>query len=153
MRGAVAVGALALLITACSPDDAPPPALSSPFPDDPAACDALTAQGWLDDYIQEGDTLAMRCMLAIRDVEPDSFILRYLLYRIEGIEPEGLDEIVRASERLDLAARIANIHGMHDFLGEIPFRRGCRAFDATDRELLSRTSPQDEVQGCGRWGL
>lgn len=146
-------GVVTLLLAACSAEDPPVRDLSSPYPSDPQVCDEKRADGRLAERMHAGDTEAMRCFLAIRDVEPDSFNLRYLMYRLEGVEPEGLDELVRGHHRLRLAARIANIHGMNDFLGEIPFRRGCRAFDSTDRELLSRTPPQDEVQGCGRWGL
>jgi len=145
--------AVTLVLAACGAEDPPVRELSSPYPSDPQVCDEKRADGLLYQRINEGDTEAMRCFLAIRDVEPDSFNLRYLMYRLEGVEPEGLDELVRGHDRLRLAARIANIHGMNDFLGEIPFRGGCTGFDATDRELLSRTPPQDEVTGCRRWGL
>lgn len=145
--------AAGLALAACSAEDPPVRELSSPYPSDPQVCDEKRADGLLYQRINEGDTEAMRCFLAIRDVETDSFELRYLMYRLEGVEPEGLDELVRGHDRLRLAARIANIHGIHDALEEIPFRGGCRAFDAPARELLSRTPPQDEVAGCRRWGL
>jgi hypothetical protein len=145
--------AAVLVLAACGADDPPVRELSSPYPSDPQVCDEKRADGRLVERMHAGDTEAMRCFLAIRDVEPDSFNLRYLMYRLEGVEPEGLDELVRGQDRLRLAARIANIHGRYDTLEDIPFRGGCTGFDAPARELLSRTPPQDEVTGCRRWGL
>jgi hypothetical protein len=145
--------AAGLALAACSAEDPPVRDLSSPYPSDPQVCDEKRADGPLYELIYAGDTEAMRCFLAFRDAEPDSFNLRYLMYRLEGVEPEGLDELVRGHDRLRPAARIANIHGRHDTLEDIPFRGGCTGFDAPARELLSRTPPQDEVKGCRRWGL
>ncbi len=67
-------------------------------------------RGEISDRMEAGDPDVMRCFLSIRDLEPDSFNLRYRIYRIEGVEPEGLDELVRGRSRQDLAARPANLH-------------------------------------------
>jgi len=148
----------ALALAACgAPGDAvtptPPDQRTSPYAPDGEYCNDDMARGEIDDLIQAGDTAAMRCFLSLRDVEPDAFNLRYLIYRIEGVEPEGLDEIVRSHGRLELGARLSGVHGMHPSLEPFGFEGGCRRYDAVARELLSRTPPQDEVKGCRRWGL
>ncbi|MGJ3231983.1 MAG: hypothetical protein ACFE0P_09305 [Oceanicaulis sp.] len=131
----------------------PPDERTSPYAPDGERCNDELARGEIDDLIQAGDTSAMRCFLSLRDVEPDSFNLRYLIYRIEGVEPEGLDDLVRERDRLELGARLSNLHAMHPSLEPFEFRGGCKRYDAVARELLSRTPPQDEVKGCRRWGL
>jgi hypothetical protein len=153
-----AVIASGVMLAACgAPGDAvtptPPEARTSPYAPDGEACNDDMARGEVGERIDAGDPDAMRCFLSLRDVEPDSFNLRYLIYRIEGVEPEGLDEIVRTQDRLRLGARLSGIHAMHPSLEPFDFVGGCRAYDPVARELLSRTPPQTEVRGCGRWGL
>jgi hypothetical protein len=155
VMAAMAVG----LIVACGPVDThtvtPADERSSPFTDDFAAClDGLTGEDWFEGE-QAGDPALIRCVLTSQDQAPISFNHRYLLYRIEGVEPEGLDAIVRGHGRVELAARIVNLHERYDYLGPVEFQSatGCRMFDATARELLSRTPPPPEPSGCERWGL
>ena len=147
------------LTAACGPFDThtatEPSERSSPFTDDlPAYLDGVTGDDWFEGE-QVGDTTMIRCRLTSQDLEPISFNHRYLLYRIEGIEPEGLDAIVRGHSRVELASRIVNLHERYEYLDAVEFApmSGCRMFDAMARDLLSRTPPPPEPTGCERWGL
>ncbi len=147
------------LIAACGPFDAhtatPPSERSSPFTDDfPACLDGVTGDDWFEGRYN-GDPAMIRCRLTSQDLEPISFNHRYLLYRIEGVEPEGLDAIVRGHSRVELASRIVNLHERYEYLDTVAFApmSGCRMFDAMARDLLSRTPPPPEPTGCERWGL
>ena len=133
----------------------PPEARTSPYAPDGEACNDNMARGEVGERIDSGDPDAMRCFLSLRDLEPDSFNLRYRIYRIEGVEPQGLDEIVRGHDRLELASRLLAVHQMSPELDVIERHRqtACRMFDPVMRELLSRTPPQDENRNCRRWGL
>lgn len=101
--------------------------------------------------IEAGDTHAIRCMLVIQEGSrpDDSFRLRYFLYRLEGVEPEGLDEIVRDMDRRSLAAKLGNEHMFTGFLEPFGFdRRGCPLYDPVARELLLRARPPEEDDPC-----
>lgn len=155
VMAAIAVGWTA----ACGPFDThtatAPSARSSPFTGDMQAClDGVTGDDWFEGRYA-GDPAMIRCRLTSQDAEPVSFNNRYLLYRIEGVEPEGLDAIVRRHSRSELAARIVNLHERYDYLDAVQFSpfSGCRMFDAAARDLLSRTPPPPEPTGCERWGL
>lgn len=101
--------------------------------------------------IEAGDTHVIRCMLVIQEGSrpDDSFRLRYFLYRLEGVEPEGLDEIVRDMDRRSLAAKLGNEHMFTGFLEPFGFdRRGCPSYDPVARELLLRARPPEEDDPC-----
>ncbi|MEQ8403716.1 MAG: hypothetical protein RKE49_01370 [Oceanicaulis sp.] len=151
--------ALALLLSGCGPPDGgfeptPPDQRSSPYAEDGARCQDRYARGELMEREDAADPAALRCLLSIRDLEPDAFNLRYRLYRIEGVEPEGLDALVRSRTRRELAADLANLHGRYPELAPADFHpmSGCRMYDSVARELLQRTpAPQDGFE-CSRWG-
>jgi hypothetical protein len=126
---------------------------SSPYAEDGARCQDRYAFGELMEREDAADPAALRCLLSIRDREPDSFDLRYRLYRIEGVEPEGLDALVRDRTRESLSLKLANVHNLYPELETVEFARGsaCRAFDPVARELLSRAQPEGRMQ-CPRWG-
>lgn len=158
IRSAVsALGGLAL--AACGPSDGgfeptPPEQRGSPYAPDGERCTEGLKQGELTDRMDSGDPDALRCFLSIRDVEPDSFNLRYRIYRIEGVEPEGLDALVRSRTREELSIDLANLHNGSTELDPVEFAPGsaCRMFDPVARELLSRIDNPEETTRCRRWG-
>lgn len=111
------------------------------------------ARSEVGERIEAGDPDAMRCFLSLRDVEPNSFSLRYRMYRIEGVEPEGLDQIVRSHDRLELATRIAVVHGLADELEEIKFHpMSCRPAACSTRWLGSFWRAHLRSLKCGAAG-
>jgi hypothetical protein len=148
----------AVILAACGPPDGgfeptPPDQRSSPYAEDGARCQDRYARGELMKREDAADPAALRCLLSIRDLEPDSFNLRYRLYRIEGVEPEGLDELVRNHTREALSIRLENAHLLYPELAGVESAPGsaCRMFDPVARELLSRAQPDGRMQ-CPRWG-
>lgn len=146
------------VLAACGPSDGgfeptPPDQRTSPYAEDRARCQDRYAPGELMEREEAADPAALRCLLSLRDREPDSFDLRYRLYRIEGVEPEGLDALVRDRTRENLSLKLANVHNLYPELETVEFAResACRAFDPVARELLSRAQPEGRMQ-CPRWG-
>jgi len=149
---------LALILTACGPSNGgftptPPDERRSPYAEDGARCQDRFARGELMAREDAADPAALRCLLSIRDQEPDSFNLRYRLYRIEGVEPEGLDELARSRKREELVARLANLHDRYPELEPVGFAPGsaCYTFDPVARELLSRTDIPEDGLKCRKW--
>ena len=149
---------LALILAACGPsgdgyEPTPPDERSSPYAEDGARCQDRYARGELMKRENAADPAAFRCLLSIRDREPYAFHIRYRLYRVEGVEPEGLDDLVRDQSREDLSLRLANVHNLYPELAPVEFAPGsaCRMFDPVARELLSRAEPEDRME-CRRWG-
>jgi len=95
----------------------PPEQRRSPYAPDGVRCTEGLEQGELIDRMDAGDPDALRCFLSIRDVEPDSFNLRYRIYRIEGVEPEGLDALVRSRTREELSIDLTTLHNRSTELG------------------------------------
>jgi hypothetical protein len=102
-----------------------------------------------------GDPLAIRCLISAgRDEgrEPDFFAF-YSLYRIEGVEPEGLNEMVSAKPRDELASLLRIIHGMYDYLEPFEFAWNnwfdyCTQYDEVATELLRRAKPPEKTNAC-----
>lgn len=145
-------------LAACGPSDGgfeptPPGQRTSPHAPEGMWCTKGMERGEISDRMEAGDPDAMRCFLSIRDLEPYSFNLRYRIYRIEGVEPEGLDELVRGRSREELSIDLANLHNRVPELEPVAFAPGssCRMFDPAARELLSRTPPPQDGYRCRRW--
>lgn len=152
-RSFVLVGLTLLLLTACGGEErAEPRPLSDPLSIPLSEClDHYAPDEDMSALIDHGDTNAIRCMLVIEDgARPtDSLRLRYYLLRLEGVEPEGLDEIVRSMDRVRLSYFLANEHQFTDFLSEFDRnRRGCTIYDPVARELLLRARPPEERDTC-----
>ena len=96
---------------------------------------------------QAGNADVIRCTMTVHRGRQHYDPLQdlYLLYRIEGIEPEGLDERIRALDRREIATKIGNWHDLNDFLEPIEDRnwRGCLKFDPVARELITRGRDPD----------
>lgn len=153
-RTVVSTGLILLLLSACSGNaSAEPRTLSDPVSIPVSEClDHYAPDEDISALIDKGDTHAMRCMLAIQEgANPhDSLRLRYYLLRLEGIEPEGLDEIVRSMERRRLAYFLEAEHEFTDFLSEfdVDRRTGCTVYDPVAHDLLLRARPPEERDEC-----
>ena len=151
-RAVLVLSALALLIACGYPaDDRPVRPLI--LPSAQACMERFTPEGLSDAIRSEGDTEAARCGLAIAGERASDFErLRayYLIYRLEGFEPEGLDTIVRARDRQILAAELRNHHNFIEALEPFPDHwwslLGCTAYDALARELLLRARPSEDME-------
>ena len=109
--------------------------------------------GTMTDAFLGGDPQAARCLIALNsergELQAEAFEYRYLIYRVEGIEPEGLDQIVRAMDRQVLAAMIGNAHHAIDGLDPIDSHpwTGCPRYDRPALALLLR-APLGEDTNC-----
>lgn len=100
-----------------------------------------------------GDTRAARCMISAGqdrgELWHNAFRTRYLIYMVEEIEPEGLDALVRSTDRQDLAASIRNAHRILRGLEPIGshWLTNCPTYPPRTRELLLR-APLGEDRYC-----
>ncbi len=138
-------------LAACGEDTAPPVrTLSLPEWDD--CRDIYTSEERVEAVMVRGDTQAARCGLALFGPdapEPMRFEAYYLIYRLDGFEPEGLDALARAMDREHLAARLRNIHDFTVPLAPFPepwWALGCPVYDALARELLLRARPSEDME-------
>lgn len=140
-----------LTLTACG-EDAAPPVRQVTLPDWADCRDIYTSEERVEAVMVRGDTEAARCGLALfgsDTPEPIRFEAYYLIYRLEGFEPEGLDAMVRAMEREHLAARLRNYHDFTEPLEPFPepwWALGCPVYDAPAQNLLLRTRPSENME-------
>lgn len=96
---------------------------------------------------RDGNPDAIRCYMTWSGYREayDPLQDLYLLYRIEAIEPEGLDERIRALDRREIATKIRNWHSLNDYLEPVEDRnwRGCAIYDPIARELITRGRDPD----------
>jgi hypothetical protein len=143
----VVLSAFALLI-ACGNPGGGRPVRPLILPDAQTCLERFTPKRLSDAVWDEGDPEAARCGLAISGehaLESERLRAYYLIYRLEGFKPEGLDAIVRARDRQVFAAELRNYHNFIEALEPFPDHRwsllGCPIYDAPARELLLRTQP------------
>ena len=148
----VVLSAFSLLI-ACGNPGGDRPVRPLILPDAQTCMERFTPERLSDAIWDEGDTEAARCGLAIageRALESQRLRAYYLIYRLEGFEPEGLDAIVRARDRQVFAAELRNYHNFIEALEPFPDHwwslLGCTAYDAPARELLLRTQPSEDME-------
>ena len=95
-----------------------------------------------------GEEAAMLCTLALiegpgRDAE--KLELLYRLYRMRGVEPEGLDARARAMDRQELAAWLRIFHRFSPELSLFESGMfGCPQYDAVARDLILRARPSED---------
>ncbi|MGX6649080.1 hypothetical protein ACWCOP_14180 [Maricaulaceae bacterium MS644] len=149
----------AFALASCGPSDGgfeltPPRERSSPYAEDGARCQDRYAFGELMEREDAADPAALRCLLSIRDREPDSFDLRYRLYRlyrIEGVEPEGLDALVRDRTRESLSLKLATVHTLYPALETVEFARGSACRVTCFPFSRPRKSGKFSFSGLGCW--
>ena len=131
-------------VSACSPSETEAViTYSDPYRLSHDEChDFLQSIESLYDEGQAGNPYATLCRLTAHNGRQhyDPLEDLYLLYRIEGIEPEGLDERIRALDRRLIATKIRNWHDLNDFLEPVEGRnwRGCLKYDPIAHELITR---------------
>ena len=134
-------------------------ACTEPEPASPQALDLPDWETCLDEFggdihqlldaVDRGEEAAMLCNLATRywrDDDEVKFELLYRLYRLRGREPEGLDAMVRALDRRQVATRLGIVHMFSAEL--VPFEsdpRGCPDYDPVARELILRAEPGGDM--------
>ena len=129
-----------------------PPVVALELPDWRACLEGYGGDGSvLFKAERNGDTQAVRCTLALnydQTLEDFQYLeLYYMIYRLEGVEPEGLDAIVRRMDRQELATKLRLLHDFETWLE--PFARHwwtfCTVYDRPARELLRRSIPSEDM--------
>lgn len=168
------VALMAMLMTACSNPETTQKVYSDPYDMTVDECYELypvegmlrdTDDNAMVDDKRQGEPLAIRCIMIIaKEVgRAPEFWDYYALYRVEGIEPEGLDAMVRALPRNELAVEIRVLHDLLDYLDPIEWeyrwapnmrsglpslRLYCKQYDEVIVELLERAQPATEPDPC-----
>lgn len=139
-RAAVTLAGMSLW--ACSPE--PPPVVALDLPDWRLCAQEYGDGGAMQLAFYAGDTRAARCLISLdsyrRELWHSAFETRYLIYMVEDIEPEGLDALVRSTDRQDLAASIRIAHMRLGGLEKIEthWLTFCSVYPPKTRALLLR---------------
>jgi len=150
-RWAAAAAVAVFGLSACA-DEPEERVYSDPYAGSVSECLERAEDEDFNAGIRNGDVGAIRCTLVIgqglrSDPELDELPLFYFLYRIEGVEPEGFDAIVRRQDRAKFAAFLQNRHEFETFLE--PFGTHwwthCPVYDPVAKELLERTRPSEDM--------
>lgn len=140
------------ILSAC--DRQPPTAVALDLPPWPECEQTYIDRGVSgQELFWAGDTQAARCVISAGQDRGElwhaAFRTRYLIYMIEEIEPEGLDALVRTTDRQGLAASIRNTHKFVGGLESIGthWLTNCPTYPPRTRELLLR-APLGEDRYC-----